>query len=295
MNIHDSFLDLGLIQTTVDYRTSWQDGTIPISRMNRYSRDMVMDEIKKGFQDFQKRPLPPRIVVIPEYSIPWSGLHEVENLSKDNSSVVIGGMDILTKSNHSANKGVIIIPNKWPQNTKSFSTEKCYWGKTYFSQFEIEFFRERGLEGTPEGINYIIDAGKYGNIGIAICSDFYDIERFVLYRGYIQHLIIICYNKDYRSFEYLSEAISRLLMCNVVICNTGYYGDSLVYTPSSKEHKRTIYRNAGPNLFASQVVRLPVSDLHDEQKLAHEYFNNGGDDDENKQFKWAPGYNKRTL
>lgn len=120
---------------------------------------------------------------------------------------------------------------------------------------------------------YLLDAREYGRIGLAICADFYDIERFALYKGRIQHLFILAYNKDVKSFNYLCEAISRLVYCNVVICNTGHYGGSICFSLKDKEWKRYIYRHEGTNLFTSQVVRLPVRDFFETQKIdsvAHE-------------------------
>lgn len=108
---------------------------------------------------------------------------------------------------------------------------------------------------------YLVDAGQYGKMGLAICADFYDIERFTIYRGRIQHLFIIAYNKDVKSFYYLAEAISRIVFCNVVICNTGFYGGSIAFAPYKDDYKRYVYKHEGGNLYTNQIVLLPVASL----------------------------------
>lgn len=132
---------------------------------------------------------------------------------------------------------------------------------------------------------YLIDAGKYGKIGLAICADFYDIERFTIYRGRIQHLFIIAYNKDVKSFYYLAEAISRIVFCNVVICNTGFYGGSIAFAPYQEDYKRYVYKHEGGNLYTNQIILLPVSGLQVAQKSG-----------ENEKFKGRPpGYVYKGL
>lgn len=290
---HKEYLRLGIIQTNVDNRTAWNYSGKPRLRMNPYAELMVMEEIRKGFFDINDRHNPPQIILLPEYSIPLGGLPIVERYAKAISSVIIGGLDVITNNKTASNKGVVIVPNRWPCNGPSYTANKVYFGKTFFSHTELIWFDQCGVKPKSAPVNYILDAGEYGNIGIAICADFYDLERFVLYKGRIHHLFIISYNQDYKSFECLAEAISRLLMCNVVICNTGLHGDSLAYSPYKEDYKRVIYKNAGANLFSTQIVELPVRALDSEQTNAHDRFaKNVLTVTPKPVFKWPPGYRK---
>lgn len=108
---------------------------------------------------------------------------------------------------------------------------------------------------------YIVDLAGYGKLGVSICADFYDIERYAIYKGRIQHLLIIANNKDVKSFYFLAEAISRLVFCNVVICNSGHYGGSVCFTPAKHEFERYSYKHEGHDLFTTQIVSLPVDAL----------------------------------
>ena len=290
-------LRIGIIQTTLNNDIAWRDKGKLLCNMNNESENMVMEEIRRGFKEFYERGTSaPKIVLIPEYSIPHSGIKRIKKFAKAIDAVVIGGCDLFVDAKRNAsNKGIIVIPNKWPKTGPAqFTTEK-YFGKTYFSKTEIDWFEKLKLKASSEVVNYIINAGEYGNIGIAICADFYDLERFVIYKGRIHHLIIIAYNRDNKSFESLATALSRLLMCNVVICNTGHYGDSLAFSPYSEEYKRMIYRNTGAGLFAAQVIELPLKKLDEEQNYAYELYNKMPikfKKNYKPEFKWPPGYKK---
>lgn len=286
-------LKIGIVQTNVDCKTAWNEHGKKLPYMNSYSANKVMDEIRRGFRDLIERTEPPQIILIPEYSIPISGVKCLEKLAISINAVVFGGLDLVTKDSYAYNKGIIVIPNRWAQKGSSYTCNRFYFGKTFFSEVELKWYKQCNLVPVSEPVTYIVDASEYGRIGIAICSDFYDIERFVLYKGKIHHLFIISYNMDYKSFEFLAEAISRLLLCNVIICNTGKYGDSLAYSPYSKDYRRTIYKNAGQNLFSTQLIELPVRSLDDNQTLAHKRFEDGIEiDSEQSEFKWPPGYKK---
>ena len=287
-------LPIGLIQTTLDLSTTWRHLGEDKTHMNPYAAMSVMGELRHAFKRFYELGKEaPRIVVLPEYSIPHSGIKTVEKFAQATDTVIIGGCDMIVNHHDVQNKAIVIIPGKWPKPEPTYSNTNVYFGKKYFSELELSYFDKLGLKGIPETLTYILDADIYGNIGIAICADFYDIERFLIYKGKIHHLIIIAYNKDYKSFEFLAEAISRLLLCNVVICNAGHYGDSLAFSPYREEYKRTIYKTTGSNIFTSQVIRLPVADLDQNQSLAHEKYQNGSSILSNKHaFKWPPGYSK---
>lgn len=296
MTIYSKTLPIGIIQTTVDLATAWRFRGKEQAKMSPYAEKYVIEEIRHGFRGFFNKQEPaPRIVLIPELSIPNSGIRLIEKYARAVDAVVIGGCDFFVDTHKKTirNKGIMVIPNKWPKIEAAYANTNVFFGKAFFSETELDFFKRRKLAGISETLAYMIDAGVYGNIGVAICADFYDIERFVIYKGKIHHLIIIAYNKDYKSFEFLAEAISRLLMCNVVVCNTGHYGNSLAYSPYSEEYKRTIYKASGAGLFTTQVIELPVSALDFDQSMAHDKYQNGKTISSKRDgFKWAPGYFK---
>lgn len=233
--------------------------------MDPLEQKRVWREAKKGFNTLKSEPdgKRPHIVIMPELTIPLSKEGELQRISSKLGSVIIAGLDFVETADGKGvrNRAIVTIPNKWPQLKYNTRANKIYFGKTFFAAVEKKYFEKKFVHGIPDPNIYLLDAGTYGTIGVAICADFFDIERFALYKGRIQHLIVIAYNKDIKSFYFLAEAISRLVFCNVVICNSGYYGGSVTISPYREDFKRCIYKHEGAGLFSTQVISLPVKAL----------------------------------
>lgn len=282
-NIYEECLKIGIIQTIVDGQLAWE--TPYSTKMNASVELKVWQEIKKGFRNLKNGKDQPHIIVMPELTVPLGYKNDLINLSKDIGSVVIAGLDFIDNGVGVSNKAIIVVPHNWLDKQKSKNASCFYFGKTFFSDEEISLFNKLTpkRKPIPDPVTYIIDAGCFGKIGVAICSDFFDIERFVIYRGQIHHMIVISHNKDTNSYYFLAEAISRLVYCNVVICNSGIFGDSLVFSPFKDAFKRIIYRHEGQKLFTTQVINLPVLSLDNAQQK----------NDAEKVFKAVPpGYIK---
>lgn len=277
-------LKIGFIQTVIDSDLAWLEPA-PSLNMKSVAERKVWGDVRKGFYNLKDYLDHPDIVVLPELTVPHGYLDELKILSKALGSVVIGGLDFeKVGTDRVRNKAVVIVPQNWPNQIKSRRVSSFYFGKNFFSEAENEFFNNWGYKPFPDPVTYMFDGGVFGKIGLAICSDFYDIERFVTYRGQIHHMIVVSRNQDTNSFYFLAEAIARLVYCNVVICNAGCYGDSLAFSPYEAPYRRIVYRHEGQNLFTTQVVTLPVLELDNAQRKS----------DRNKLFKLPPpGYKKK--
>jgi len=274
-------LKIGFIQTIVEGAVAWGSVKPYLHQMSVASEEKAWYEIKKGFTDLMGGYGKPNIIIIPELSVPLGYEYQLRRLAASSGAVVIAGLDFIWNGNSVSNKAAVIVPKNWPEDKKSFSTSFFYFGKTFYSRYEVDMYRGSTLISQPE--IFILDAAEYGKIGLAICSDFFDIERFVVYKGRIHHLIIISHNPDTDSYYFLAEAISRLVYCNVAICNTGEFGDSIGFCPYKESYQRIVYRHKGSGLFSTQVITLPVKDLDLEQM----------DKNKNKVFKSRPpGYEK---
>ena len=113
------------------------------------------------------------------------------------------------------------------------------------------------------------------------------------------HLFVISYNKDPNLFVALTETISRLLMCNVIICNSGNYCNSLAFSPYKDYVKRNIVKFVGDKLFINQVYKVPLAKLKQDQKLAMNMSNNpyqvNKADLDKITFKLASGFNNEEI
>jgi len=287
-NLND-FLRVGIIQTTLDNKLAWNDDPNKKITMNHYDAERLWEEVKDGFITIFNLPVNqrPQLIVLPELSIPSYREKDLDDLCKKAAAVVIGGIDFKEKERNVENKAVVKVPSNWPEQRFSRFVSTFYFGKNFFSELEKEYFKKKEVTGKSYPYIPILDAGEFGNIGVAICADFFDIERFLLYKGRIHHMIVIAYNKDVKSFYFLAEAISRLVYCNVIICNTGYYGGSISFSPYKKEYKRYIYKHEGSKLFTTQIINLPVNELDRAQS---------NDSEKNDSFKTPPpGYEKKGI
>lgn len=260
---YEEFLNIGFIQTNLDEKLAWFNSAtgswnIPMSAA---AQSKMTQEIQQGFCDVVNYSNKPQFIILPELTLPIPNERTLEILCLASKSIVIAGFDFIQGKKGIQNKAVIMVPNQWPSQQRSKHVSKYYIGKTHFSIPEKELFKAIGQSEEPDQAMYLFHADVYGTVGIAICSDFFDLERFVIYRGKIQHLLVISHNQDTESYYFLAEAISRIVFCNVIICNTGFYGDSIAFSPYSDSYKRYVYRHKGQDLFATQVVKLPVREL----------------------------------
>lgn len=283
-------LKIGFIQVNFDSNAAWGPSNNISLSMKPEVENFVWQEILKGFHKMNNHHTKPDIIIIPELTIPLPYIIKLKELAKNINVVVFAGLewfiDILNKKVE--NKAIMVVPNNWNTNLNSQFSNSTLLGKNNPSNGEKKtiFGFNSDYKFKPDDNMYIIDSGEYGKIGFAICADFYDIERFVVYKGRVQHIIILALNKDTNSFFAISEAVARLVMCNVVICNTGEFGDSLAFSPYKKDYQRMIYRNQGAGLFATQVVKLPVKTLIKDQKKGA----NINTIDESISFKMPPHY-----
>lgn len=258
----DDYLNIGLIQTCIPNKLAWGNSFL----MSDIAQKKAWLDIKSGFHNFINHESTfPNIVLIPELSIPLCYISNLKQISYSSGKdvLIIGGLDFVEFEKNSVhNKAIIIIPEHWlDPSRKSYRAVIYPFGKQFFSNKEQNHIRDHKKELFPMPLPYIIQTNVFGNFGIVICSDIYDIDRYSIYRGRIQHLLIIAYNKDKRTFFHIANSLSRLLLCNVVICNTGFFGDSLSISPYYDSFKRTIFRLDGSSLSNSQVFKLPVKSL----------------------------------
>ena len=257
-------LCVGIVQTTLDHRVAWKSG--PLMSMPEALK--AESEIDKAMHAFDGHAVAPHLILMPELAAPRWLQAKLRNHADHLEAIVVAGVDYLIdkSSNKVTNEAVLILPKKWlGKRTRSPNALRRI-RKTYASWEE-----ERALDSVSYGFTkdptvWLFDGGKAGRFAVAICYDFLDLERLAMYRGHVHHFFVLSYNRDIHSFDHAAAALSRMAFCNVVICNTGFYGGSLAVTPYREPYRRTLYRSEGPSLFSTQVVQLPVASLDHHQQ-----------------------------
>lgn len=209
--------------------------------------------------------LPDRVdvVLLPELGLARSKVPDLQRIAKELAVIIIVGLDYLIRPDkkEAINEALILVPDNWRNKKFGRSCQSVRIGKTCPAPKEEDELLKRGLRFVPDPVYCLFDGVDVGRFGVSICYDLMDLERATLYAGRVQHLFVIAYNQDTQSFFHISEALSRVMFCNVVVCNTGYYGGSVAVSPYYEPWRRTIYKHEGGKLATSQVITLPVDGL----------------------------------
>ncbi len=270
----EEFLPVGIVQTTVDAARAWPKG-VKRPAMSVSQDEHVWAEICKAMRAFQDGGGMPKIVVLPELSLPRTRLDDFGQLVGALNVIAIVGADYLLddETKHAKNQAVVFVPKGFFLARPSRYCTKVVFGKTYAAPKEKSDLAELVPSWTFQGDRnvYVFDCEQYGRVGVSICYDFMDIERALMYRERIDHLFVLAYNRDLEMFRSLADSLSRTVYCNVVVCNTGHYGGSLAVSPYYEAYRRTVYAHDGGGLFTTQVVQLPVRALIRAARWDREY------------------------
>lgn len=259
-------LTLGVIQTTLDSTAAWNVGGGE-PKITAAEDSRAWHEIRRAMRALADHDDQPRIVLLPELALPRTRVDDFEQLVCSMNVLAIVGVDYRLdhRTKSAKNEGLVLVPRNFWKRTPSRYAARVWFGKRDPAPAEASGFKKYeppwAFHADPNV--YVFDAGPYGRIGVSICYDFMDIERALLYRGRVHHLFVIAYNRDVKLFESLAVSLSRTVFCNVVVCNTGYFGGSLVVSPYYQAFKRVGYSVDGGKIFTAQCVQLPVRDLHE--------------------------------
>ena len=278
LNPLNDFLMIGVVQTSLNNDAAWvDDGSgdwekcVQISEIEERRAKKEIRHFLASLRRTGSDRLPD-IVLFPELSIPLGFEPNLIRAAEKLEAIVIAGLDyrIDTSAIHPtvSNEAVVIVPRKIRGRKIAGRTEIRRVGKTYSAPGEkrlLQRIKPDGVKFLPHPSVWVFEGDQLGAFAVAICYDFMDLDRIVMYRNRIQTLFILAYNKDTTSFDHIAEALSRMLFCNIVVCNCGKFGGSVAVSPFQKPYERTVYRHSGQKLPNAQNVQLPLRILSEHQ------------------------------
>jgi predicted amidohydrolase len=264
VNSYVEDITIGIIQATVDASIAWQQNANML-KMSPSEDDRAWLEIRSSLRALQNGGERPKFILMPELSLPRTRVPDFGRLVGTLNAIAVVGVDYRTNdlSKAARNEGMVFVPRNFFSDRPSRNCTIIPFGKTDPAPGERRKLENMNPSWRFEGdFNvYVFDADGFGRFGVSICWDFMDIERALMYRWQLQHLFVLAYNRDLEMFRSLARSLSRTIFCNVAVCNTGFYGGSIVVSPYRETYRRTLYAHDGAQLFTTQVVKLPVRDL----------------------------------
>lgn len=271
----NELLTIGVIQTSLDDLAAWNDDgsgnwqeIVQISKIEELHAMKEIRHFLASLRDTSSKKKPD-IILFPELSIPLGFVPKLKRATEELGSIVIAGLDYRINESENcptvSNEAVVIVPKKISDKKIAARTEIRLVGKTYPAKGEKERLDKIGVEFKSHPTIWVFDGGNLGKFAVAICYDFMDLDRIVMYRNKIQTLFVLAYNRDTTSFDHIAEALSRMLFCNVVVCNCGKFGGSIALSPFKKPYKRLVYHHSGQDLSNAQIIQLPLRKIAEHQ------------------------------
>lgn len=265
-------LHIGVIQTSLHAEAAWADDKSgnwqDCVRMSAIEERRAKKEIRHFLASLRGLERLPDIILLPELSVPLGFEPRLRRAAEKLESIIIAGLDYRIELGESvptvSNEALVIVPRRLRGRQIARQTQVRRVGKTYPAPAEkvkLESITGASVAFLAHPTVWVFESPDLGKFAVAICYDFMDLDRIVMYRNNIQTLFILAYNRDTTSFDHLAEALSRMLFCNVVVCNCGQFGGSLAVSPFREPFRRTIYRHGGQCLPNAQLVQLPLATL----------------------------------
>lgn len=221
-------------------------------------------------------------VLLPEFFLPRRLLYRyIKERSIRYKCIIMGGLEYgidKYSQNMLINEAFIVIPDNLFRKTIGGNATIIKIPKLHPAPEEMDTLAGKGYDFKYGNRLYHFSSKKLGNFAILICFDFMNLPVQAILQGQIQTLFVLTYNRDISSFNSIAETLLRLLLCNVVICNTGYYGGSAAFTPlRSPNYKRKVLQINGNRTQVGVTIQLPVKDIwkaqHGVNQIGdHKYF-----------------------
>ncbi len=213
-----------------------------------------------------------QFVMLPEFFLPRRFLFSyIKERAIRYRSIIMGGLEYGMDPSPAPsgkfrlkNEAFVVIPdNLYKKNhMTNGSATVITVPKLHPAPEEAKLLSKNGYEFVNGNRIYHFSSKRLGNFAVLICFDFLNLPVQAILQSQIQTLFVLTYNMDVTGFISIAETVQRLLLCNVAICNTGFFGGSVVFAPIREpRQKRQVLQINGNEIHAAVSVHLPIKEV----------------------------------
>ncbi len=237
-------IKIGLVNIKVDFNDSLNSmkgkPNLSFERLNDINKVLNESLINKC-----------NLVVFPEISIPLQWINIITDFSKKNDIGIIAGIEHFSDSNNIVyNYVATILPFKYLVYQNAFIDFRL---KKDYSPSEVEQIAGRSKYSLPDKEmrdkdKLRIYEWKRVLFSVLNCFELTDIAKRSMFRGNVDFLATVEYNRDVNYFSNITESFARDVHSFIIQVNTSNYGDSRITQPSESFKKDIVKIKGGDNV-----------------------------------------------
>ncbi|MGI6444636.1 MAG: reverse transcriptase domain-containing protein [Candidatus Ozemobacteraceae bacterium] len=224
------------------------------------------------------------LLILPEVSVPYHWLPFMVNHAKRSQIGLVFGLEHWVADKNAHNLLVTVLPYQINDYKACYISVR---NKNHFAPGEEFDLKRYGY--TPkseEKARYDLFSWNNTDFTVFNCYELTNVAHRSVFRGRIDLLINVEYNKDTTYYSDLAGTIARDLHCYVVMVNSSDYGDSRIMAPANSQTRDIVQVKGGDNLTLLKT-ELDIKSLRD--------FHRQGYSPEDKRFKPKPAGFERTF
>lgn len=223
------------------------------------------------------------IIIFPEISVPYQWLPHLTAFSRKNNVGIVCGLEHITNNDKEVlNYVATILPFKFKNYSNAYVDLRL---KKDYSPDEIKEIEGRKGFKVPyrRMANEKLRLYNWNNACFSVfnCFELADIRKRAIFRGRVDFVVTVEYNRDINYFSNITDSISRDIHAYIIQVNTSEYGDSRITQPSDTNTK-DILKIKGGNNVSLITSSIDIRSLREFQKLKHPL------QEGNKNFKYTP-------
>lgn len=187
------------------------------------------------------------LLILPEISIPFQWLDILSDFSKKNNIAIVCGIEhVKNKKQEVFNYSAVLLPFKNDEFNNLFIDLRL---KIDYSPEEVKEISKYHFKVPKHILTEKLRLYDWNNLLFAVfnCYELCDIKKRAIFRGIVDFVVAIEFNKDTEHFSSIVESSSRDIHCYVIQVNNSLFGDSRITMPARSFKKDMMKIKGGHN------------------------------------------------